>query len=126
MRSCGTLSMRAVLAAAAAAALLAAGALTPARAASATDIRAGRLQAEKACAGCHALPPPARNAGGAPSGPPFVEIAEGGKGAPDALRSFLVSTGSTVSHPGSMPHPTLSEEQIRLIAAYVASLRQGQ
>ena len=61
-----------------------------------------------------------------PSGPSLEEIAKGSKAAPEALRIFLLSTQSNVGHPGSMPNPKLTEDQIRLISAYLSSLRNAK
>lgn len=88
-------------------------------------IRAGRELAVKACGSCHVVATPPSPQHAAPlAGPSFEEIAKGSKAAPDALRVFLLSTHSSVSHPGNMPRPALTEDQIRLISAYVSSLRE--
>lgn len=81
----------------------------------ASDVRGGQELAAKFCSPCHAI--------AEKPGPSFVEIAKGERAAPEALRAFLHSTASNVSHPGAMPNPELSEKQIDEIAAYLASLR---
>jgi mono/diheme cytochrome c family protein len=97
-------------------------AVSPAQAAEANAVRAGEKLAEQRCASCHAMTP--RSPDAAPlAGPSFADIAKGSKSAPEVFRSFLLSTHSTVSHPGAMPRPLLTEEEIRLIFAYLASLR---
>lgn len=91
----------------------------------AKDIRAGEALAMKACLPCHVIPShPSQQQASPPSGPPFEEIAKGSKAAPEALRVFLLSTRSNVSHPGAMPNPGLTEDEIPLISAYLASLRK--
>jgi mono/diheme cytochrome c family protein len=94
----------------------------------AKDIREGRELAEKACSPCHLISSmsPVQEKGPSRPGPPFEEIAKGPKPTLDALRIFLLSTQSTVSHPGAMPNPGLTEEQIRLIASYLSSLRKAK
>jgi mono/diheme cytochrome c family protein len=90
----------------------------------ADDVRAGKELAARACAPCHAMPSAA--AEGQSPGPPrrsFQEIARSDKAAPDSLWSFLKTTHNSISHPGNMPSPELTEQQIRLIYAYIASLR---
>ena len=42
---------------------------------------------------------------------------------PVTLLAFLRSTHSNVSHPGAMPNPGLTEQQIDQISAYLGSLR---
>jgi mono/diheme cytochrome c family protein len=98
-----------------------------ARADDAADIRAGRELATEVCSRCHAMPtdvvgtqPPVL------SGPPFQEIAKSDRAAPDALWAFLKTAHNSVSHPGNMPSQDLTEQQIRLIYAYVKSLRAAQ
>jgi mono/diheme cytochrome c family protein len=91
------------------------GLLGPARAEDQNDARSGEQLAQKLCSSCHLverLP-----------GPSFMDIARGDHASPDALRNFLRSTHSDVSHPGAMPNPGLSDEQIRAIAAYLSTLR---
>jgi len=91
------------------------GLLAPARAEGQNGARSGEQLAQKLCSSCHLvqqLP-----------GPSFADIARGDRASPDALRNFLRSTHSDVSHPGGMPTPELSDEQIRSIAAYLNSLR---
>lgn len=56
----------------------------------------------------------------------FQEIAKGDKAAPDALWAFLKTAHNSISHPGNMPSQELTEQQIRLIYAYVSSLRAAQ
>lgn len=85
-------------------------------------VRAGRDLAAKKCAACHALPAEDRNQKTA--GLSFEEIANGSKATPEDLRAFLLSTQSHVGHPGAMPHPSLTEDQIRLVSAYILSLRK--
>ena len=92
-----------------------------------TDVQAGKELAMKACSSCHAINSQ-RNPEQAPqpSGPSFAEIAKGTKATAEALRVFLLSTHSSVSHPGAMPSPSLTEDQIHLISAYVSSLRNAR
>lgn len=104
-------------------------ALSPfALAENAKDIREGRELAERACSSCHLISStsPVQEKGPSRPGPPFEEIAKGPKATLEALRIFLLSTQSTVSHPGAMPNPGLNEEQIRLVASYLSSLRKAK
>jgi mono/diheme cytochrome c family protein len=82
------------------------------------DVRAGEALAIKACSPCHIVSERA--------GPPFAAIAKGPHATPNALRDFLRSTHSDVSHLSSMPSPELTEQQTDDIAAYVASLRTAK
>jgi hypothetical protein len=52
-----------------------------------------------------------------------MDIAKGDHASPNALRNFLRSTHSDVSHPGATPNPGLTDAQIRSIAAYLSTLR---
>ena len=94
------------------------GLLSPARADDQNNARSGEQLAQKLCSPCHLV--------GQLSGPSFADIARGDRASPDALRNFLRSTHANVSHPGAMPNPELSDEQIRSIAAYLSSLRGAQ
>ena len=100
-------------------------AVSPARAESAPAFQAGKDLAVDLCAPCHIVSPqtsePRRLGLAAPS---FLDIAQGPKAAPEALRGFLRSTNSSVAHPAAMPHLELTDEQIEAIAAYLSSLRQ--
>jgi len=94
---------------------MAIGLLGPARAEDQNDARSGEQLAQKLCSFCHLveqLP-----------GPSFMDIAKGDHASPNALRNFLRSTHSDVSHPGAMPNPGLTDAQIRSIAAYLSTLR---
>ncbi len=82
------------------------------------DVRAGEALAIKACSPCHIV--------SEREGPPFAQIAKGPHATPNALRDFLRSTHSDVSHLSSMPTPELTEQQIDDIAAYIASLRTAK
>lgn len=118
----GTSLLRAILSAGATLAFVACG-----DAKNAKDIRAGREFAVKTCSPCHIVPSqPIQEQPSRPSGPSFEEIAKGAKAAPEALRGFLLSTHSSVSHPGAMPNLGLTEDQIRLISAYVSSFRKAK
>lgn len=114
--------LRAVLSAGGTLALVACAAAENAK-----DIRAGREFAVKTCSPYHIVPSqliqeqPSR-----PSGPSFEEITKSAKAAPEALRVFLLSTHSSVSHPGAMPNLGLAEDQMRLISAYVSSFRKAE
>jgi mono/diheme cytochrome c family protein len=93
----------------------------------AQDIRAGKELAVRVCAPCQVVtsqPPQGQTP--RPSAPSFEEIAKGTKAAPEPLRIFLLSTQSSVAHPGSMPNPKLTEDQIRVIAAYLSTLRNAK
>jgi len=99
---------------------------SPAIADNDADILAGKEIAAKACLPCHAVAP----LGSADqqmgmAGPSFAEIAKGKIAAPDSLHAFLSSTDSSVGHPGSMPRPKLTDEQIRLLGAYIVSLSKS-
>jgi len=112
-------------------ALAAVGALAggpgPAPAESANAVQAGKDLAVSLCSPCHVVAPQTSERRPSGSGAPsFLDIAQGSKAAPDALRGFLRSTGSSVAHPGAMPHIDLSDEQIGTIAAYLSSLREPQ
>lgn len=89
-----------------------------ARADEASDIRAGQELAARVCSPCHVIAPSA--------GPSFAEIANGDKAAPESLRAFLRSVHISMSHPGAMPNPELTEQQIRQISAYIATLRTAK
>ena len=91
------------------------GLLCPARADDQNNARSGEQLAQELCSPCHLV--------GQLSGPSFADIARGDRASPDALRDFLRSTHANVSHPGAMPTPDLSDDQIRSIAAYLSSLR---
>jgi len=82
------------------------------------DIQAGEALAIKACSPCHIV--------SERTGPPFAEIAKGPHATPNALRDFLRSTHSNISHPSAMPSPELTEQQMDAIAAYIASLRPAK
>jgi cytochrome c1 len=91
------------------------------------DIQVGKELAMKVCSPCHVIPShPIQEQASRPSGPPFEEIAKGSKATPEALRVFLFSTHSNVSHPGAMPNPGLTEEEVQLICAYLTSLRKAK
>ena len=79
-----------------------------------SDARAGAALAAQACSPCHVVAQPV--------GPPFADIANGPRAAPDALRDFLDSTHSDIGHAGAMPNPQLTDRQIEEIAAYLATL----
>jgi len=111
---------------------IAAGALTgqalvggPVLAESAGAVQAGKELAVSLCSPCHIVSPQSseRRPSGS-GGPSFLDIAQGPKTAPEALRGFLRSTSSSVAHPAAMPHLDLTDEQIEAIAAYLSSLRQ--
>jgi len=88
------------------------------------DARAGRETAEKFCAPCHVVAPDQKQATVLkPPAAPLAEIARGPKGDEWTLRTFLASTHSSVSHPGAMPNPQLSAQQILDVTAYILSLR---
>lgn len=91
------------------------------------DIQVGKELAMKVCSPCHVIPShPIQEQASRPSGPPFEEIAKGSKATPEALRVFLFSTHRNVSHPGAMPNPGLTEEEVQLISAYLTSLRKAK
>ncbi len=91
------------------------------RAEQADDIQAGKELAIIRCSHCHAVTPQDQSA--QLPAPSFVEIAKGNKAEPQSLRIFLLSTHSNVGHPGAMPSPALTEDQIRTISAYLSSLK---
>jgi mono/diheme cytochrome c family protein len=98
--------------------------LTHARADDMAAVLAGRELAVKKCSACHAMPEASGQVQAhPPAAPSFQAIAAGSRATHEALRAFLQSTSSNVRHPGTMPHPTLTEAQIDLIFAYIASLR---
>jgi mono/diheme cytochrome c family protein len=98
-----------------------------ARADADADARAGEALAANVCAPCHALPAQAGgNQKSALPGRSFLEIANSDKAAPGALWEFLHTANNSVSHPGNMPSPMLNEDQIRLISAYIATLRASK
>jgi mono/diheme cytochrome c family protein len=97
----------------------------PAYPENAKEVQAGRDLAVSLCSPCHIVS--AQTSEQRPSrsvAPSFMEIAQGSKAAPEALRGFLRSTSSSVAHPTAMPHLELTDEQIGAIAAYFSSLRQ--
>jgi mono/diheme cytochrome c family protein len=92
---------------------------------SANAVQAGKDLAVSLCSPCHVVTPQASERRPSGSGAPsFLDIAQGSKAAPDALRGFLRSTSSSVAHPAAMPHLDLTDEQIGTIAAYLSSLRE--
>lgn len=92
----------------------------------ALDVRAGREIAEKACSACHAIQSADQEHSTSLPGLSFSEIANGSNATHERLRVFLLTTHSNVGHPGGMPNPTLTEQQIWQIAAYLAGLRNTQ
>jgi mono/diheme cytochrome c family protein len=82
------------------------------------DVRAGYELASKICSPCHVIGPSA--------GPSFMDIAKGDYHSAAPLENLLRSTHSNVSHPGGMPNIRLTEEQMRTISAYIASLREAR
>ena len=83
-----------------------------------SETRTGQELAAKLCSPCHAVSPPI--------GPSFTDIAKGSKAEPEALRDFLNSTQSNVSHPSAMPRLDLTEREIDQISAYLQALRQAK
>jgi mono/diheme cytochrome c family protein len=97
---------------------------TPTRADDMAAALVGRELAIKKCSACHFMPEaPGDNSKQSTAAPSFETIAAGSRTSHEALRAFLQSTSSNVRHPGSMPHPALTEAQIDLISAYISSLR---
>jgi mono/diheme cytochrome c family protein len=74
---------------------------------------AGRMLADRSCAGCHA---PARSATATDAAPPFAAIARRHRQSRTWVRAWL-----TGPHP-AMPGVDLSRRQIDDIQAYLASL----
>jgi mono/diheme cytochrome c family protein len=104
---------------------LAGQALAAAPAESADAVQAGKDLALGLCSPCHVVSPQTSDRRPSGSGTPsFLDIAQGPKAAPQALRGFLRSTSSSVAHPAAMPHLDLTDTQIEAISAYLASLRQ--
>ena len=99
----------------------------PAAAESSNAVQAGKDLAVSLCSPCHVVVPQTSERRPSGSGAPsFLDIAQGPKAAPEALRGFLRSTSSSVAHPAAMPHLDLTDEQIGTIAAYLSSLRQSR
>ena len=73
------------------------------------DIQAGEALAIKACSPCHIVSERA--------GPPFAEIAKGPHATPNALRDFLRSTHSNISHPSAMPSPDGRHRRLHRLVA---------
>jgi len=116
---------RKALAFAGAGGALASLALAAALAESADAIQAEKDLAVSLSSPCHIVSPQTSERRPSGSGAPcFLDIAQGPKAAPEALRGFLRSTSSSVAHPAVMPHLHLTDEQIGTFAAYLASLRQ--
>ena len=84
----------------------------------ASEVKAGQELAEKICTPCHVVSEKV--------GSPFPDIAKGDHATPAALRDFLRTTHSDVSHPGAMPTQELTEQEIDELAAYIASLRPAK
>jgi mono/diheme cytochrome c family protein len=84
----------------------------------ASQVKAGQELAEKICSPCHAVSEKV--------GSPFPDIAKGDHATPTALRDFLRTTHANVSHPGAMPNPELTEQEIDELAAYIGSLRPSK
>ena len=100
-------------------------AAAPAPAEGADAVQAGKDLALGLCSPCHVVSPQTSERRPSGSGAPsFLDIAQGPKAAPQALRGFLRSTSSSVAHPAAMPHRDLTDAQIEAISAYLASLRQ--
>lgn len=95
-----------------------------AQAEDAAAVRAGRELAQEKCSPCHAMSRSSAQSQTRAAAPSFEEIAVGSKTTREALRAFLLSTNSNVSHPGAMPTPKLTESEIDLIYAYLSSLRE--
>jgi mono/diheme cytochrome c family protein len=89
------------------------------------DVQAGRELAVEKCSSCHADNPVTGGPAGS-AGRSLATIAKSDKAAPDSLPAFLRSAHNSVSHPGNMPNPELTEQQIRLISAYLVFLRASQ
>jgi len=100
-------------------------AAAPALAVSADAVQAEKDLAVSLSSPCHIVSPQTSKRRPSGSGAPcFLDIAQGPKAAPEALRGFLRSTSSSVAHPAVMPQLHLTDEQIGTFAAYLASLRQ--
>ena len=93
----------------------------------ASDARAGKDLARQVCSPCHAMPSQAP-ASQSPDlkARSFLEIARGSKAAPDQLWTFLKTAHNSIAHPGNMPRQELTEQQIRMLYAYIATLRAPQ
>ena len=89
----------------------------------AADIRAGRDMAARLCAQRHDPSPQAEETPVGATARPLRLIARSENLGPEALKVFLRSTSNSVSHPGVMPGPGLTEEQIRQMSAFLTSLR---
>ena len=85
----------------------------------AQDVESGRRIAQMWCEGCHQIQ-------NAPTGPirddipSFVAIARSSSTTSTSLNAFL-----STPHP-SMPNYSLTRQEIRDVAAYILSLRQGE
>jgi hypothetical protein len=89
------------------------------------DIREGHRLAVKICDYCHVAAsdqqflPILR-----PPGPRFEAIANRPGVTAESLRTFFVTTHSTLATPKNMPNPQLTEDQVRVVVSYILSLRR--
>src|SRR5690606_24256769 len=81
------------------------------------EIAEGRAMAERLCAACHMNPSQGEKAG--PSGiPSFRAVANRAAQTQDGVEAWLLSV------PPMMPDHNLSQEEIRVLAAFIMSLRE--
>lgn len=80
--------------------------------------------AKELCASCHVVAVDQKQM---PTVKPpvisFKEIAQRPTTDASSLQGFLSSTHSNISHPGAMPNPEITADQIRDVVAYILSLR---
>lgn len=88
------------------------------------DPREGHRLAVKICGACHVaapdqqFPPILR-----PSAPSFHAIANRPGVSAESLRTFLLTTHSTIATPRNMPNPQLTDDQATAVVSYILSLR---
>jgi len=92
---------------------------------SADDVRQGHQVAVTICAICHVAAadqpkPPIRR----PPAPSFESIAQRKDINAESLRNFLATTHAGVDNPRGMPKPELADFQVKLVIAYLLSLRK--
>jgi mono/diheme cytochrome c family protein len=90
----------------------------------ADQVSVGKALARQICASCHIVAPDqttvTRSRDQAPN---FVIVAKRPDVTAQSLRQFLSTTHTTISTPGTMPDPQLTDDQKTVLVAYILSLR---
>ena len=96
-------------------------------AAAGADQREGLSIALSICATCHVASP--EQAGQPilqPPAPSFLTIANRPGLTAESLRTYVLTTHTSLNAPHNMPNPQLSEDQARAVVGYLLSLRKKQ